>query len=116
MSTIEEQYTLHIAPDERDPRIQAALTELRTLILQTYPAATFETVRGDDPTGIYLIPTVDVEDLDEVASDFTDRLVDMQVEEALPIYVVPELPAERAAVLRRQNVPLSEETLKALME
>jgi hypothetical protein len=40
MSTDAYVYT-PIAPDERDPRIQAALAELRGLILGRYPTATF---------------------------------------------------------------------------
>jgi hypothetical protein len=84
-----------VAPDLTDPRIQAALAELRETILRHFPEATFSVTLGEDPVGIYLNPVVDVEDLDEVADVFTDRLVDMQVEEGLPIYVIPLPPPER---------------------
>jgi hypothetical protein len=40
---------------------------------------------------------VDAEDMDEVESAFVDRLVDLQVEAALPIYVVPVRPPNRVA-------------------
>lgn len=79
-----------IEPNENDPRIQAALAELRALILRHFPDTTFIVHRGEEPVvGIYLRPIVDVEDLDEVGELVTPRLVDMQVEEGLPIYVFP---------------------------
>lgn len=102
MSGDECAYT-PIAPDERDPRIRAALTELRGLIAAAYPAATFAVYRGEDPDGIYLKATVDVADLDEVADTFMDRLVALQVEGGLPVYVALDWPDERVrAQLRRQ--------------
>lgn len=92
-----------VAADENDPRIRAALIELRELIAARYPEATFDVVRGEDPAGIYLLPIVDVEDLDEVAAVFMPRLVDLQVDGGLPVYVLPDWPAERVrAHLRRQ--------------
>lgn len=107
MST--DVYEYHpIASDERDPRIQAALAELREMILRRYPAATFTVTHGEDPEGIYLKPIVDVEDLDEVADVFTDRLIDMQVEEGLPIYVVPVWPIERVRAHLRPTPPIAE--------
>ncbi|HET8629111.1 MAG TPA: hypothetical protein VFL91_16940 [Thermomicrobiales bacterium] len=102
MSTDEFEYR-PIAPDPADPRIQAALTELRELILRRFPTATFTVYRGEDPGGIYLTPIVDVEDLDEVAEVFTDRLLDIQIEEGLPVYVVPDLPLERALAQMRER-------------
>jgi len=91
-----------VPADASDPRIQAALDELRAMIPQRYPAANFTVTRGEDPEGVYLNPIVDVEDLDEVADVVTDRLVDMQVEEGLPIYVVPEWPTERLRAYLQQ--------------
>lgn len=114
MSTDEYVYA-PIAPDEHDPRIQAALAELRGMIAARYPAATFAVTHGEDPEGIYLRPTVDVEDLDEVADVFTDRLLDMQVEEGLPIYIFPDWPIERVrAQLRQQGKTPIETRLAAL--
>lgn len=94
-----------IAPDERDPRIQRALGELREIILRHNPAATFRVRLGEDPVGIYLIPTVDVEDLDHVADVFIDRLVDMPVEEGLPVDVFPDWPLERIREQQRRAAP-----------
>lgn len=69
------------------PRIAAALAELRQLITDRYPDATFEELSGTDPAGFYLAVTVEVEDTGEVFEVVADRLLDMQVEEALPIYL-----------------------------
>jgi len=38
---------------------------------------------------------VDLDDVDEVVEAFGERLLEMQVEERLPIYVIPLQPVER---------------------
>jgi len=65
------------------------------MITQQYPSATFEVTYGDDPDGVYLTPTVDVEDTEEVFDVVVDRLLEMQIDEALPVYVIPVRPLER---------------------
>jgi hypothetical protein len=96
-----------VAPDEADPRIQAALAELRGLIAARYPTATFAVYRGEDPEGLYLRATVDAADLDAVADTFMDRLIDLQVEGGLPVYVALDWPDERVrAQLRRPAPPI----------
>jgi hypothetical protein len=75
-----------------DPRLLAAVSELRELIAARYPEATFELTSGDDPPGLYLIPVVDVCDTDEVAEVVADRLLALQVDEELPVYVFPVRP------------------------
>lgn len=92
-----------VAPDESDPRLQAALAELRTLIAARYPDACFSTYRGEDPDGIYLKAIVDVEDLDDVTDLFMDRLVELQVEGGLPVYVALDWPLERVRDHLRQK-------------
>ncbi len=82
-------------PNETDPKIQRALSELQQLIRDRYPSASFAVYRGEDPAGIYLGATVDIEDTDEVVDVFIDRLLDLQVEEHLPVYVVTSRPVER---------------------
>jgi len=42
--------------------MQAARMELQGLIWQHYPDTTCQVLHGDDPTGIYVLATVDVED------------------------------------------------------
>jgi hypothetical protein len=87
-----------------DPRIQSALAELEGMIRDKYPTATFAVSIGDDPEGVYLTPTVEVDDTDEVFDVVVDRLLDMQVEEELPVYVFPVRSPERVAALRRDAV------------
>jgi hypothetical protein len=84
-------------PMESDPRVQAALLELQDRISGHYPTATFAVYRGEDPDGVYLRATVDVEDTDELLDVFIDRLVDLQVDEGLPVYVITTVPLERVA-------------------
>lgn len=86
-----------------DPRIQAALTELRELIRGRYPEASFSTYVGfgDDPNGVYLEAMLDVEDRIEASDVYIDRLVDLRVEEGLPVNVMLRRTPERnAAVIR----------------
>ncbi len=86
------------------PRLEEAIAELRELIASHYPDATFVVSEGDDPVGIYLTATVDVEDMGEVVDVFLDRMVDLQIDEELPIYVVPVRPLEHnLAILARQQ-------------
>ncbi len=85
------------------PRAQAALDELRAMIAAAFPKATFTVQTGHDPSGIYLVASVDIEDTDDVVDVIGDRLLEMQVDEGLPIYVVPLQPLERVmAEMRRQ--------------
>ena len=102
------------ASSESEPRLQAALEELRGIIGRHVPTATFTVTRGEDPTGIYLTPVVDVEDWDEVTDVFLDRLIELQVEEGLPVYVIPDQPPERAlARLCKQAARQAEALLPA---
>ena len=82
------------APIE-DPRLLIAASELRDMIAAKYPAATFEIERGDDPAGLYLIPIVDVVDTEDVADVVSERLLTLQVDEGLPVYVFPVRPLSR---------------------
>ena len=91
-----EQHTPH------EPRIEAAIAELAELVRRRYPEATFEVTQEEDPEGTYLTATVDVEDTDEVVDVFIDRMVDLQVKDGLPVYVIPVRPIERAAAAYEQ--------------
>jgi len=78
-------------------RTQAAVDELRALILATYPDARFAVGHGDDPPGVRLRAIVDVEDIDEVIDLVMDKLYEIQVERGLPVYIIPSRPPERLA-------------------
>jgi hypothetical protein len=88
--------------DREDPRLQSAIEELRGLILRRYPDATFSLSRGhDDPEIIHLNATVDVEDLDEIIDLVIERELELQVEQGLPIHVIPTRPLERVLAMRQ---------------
>ncbi len=80
---------------EHDPGVKQALGELKAMISERYPNASFEVSLGEDPEGVYLTASVDVPDTTEVMGVVVDRLIDMQVEQGLPVYVVPVQPLER---------------------
>jgi hypothetical protein len=90
-----------------DSRTLCAIEELQRLILQHYPAATFEVQLGqDDPEAIHLVARVDLEDTDAVLDLVMDRMMEIQIEDEIPIFVIPTRPPERVqamlAAARRQ--------------
>ena len=82
--------------DTLTPRLQRAVDELQHLIRQVDPLATFQVVAGDDPTGTYVLATVDVEDTELVMDAYMDRLLTLQIDEGLPLYVLPLRPHTQA--------------------
>ncbi len=93
-------------PTVDDPRMQRALQEMQDLIRGRYPEATFAVTHGEDPEGVWLNATVDVEDPDEVTDLVIERMLALQLDEELPLFVLPLLPAERVAEMLRAR-PLS---------
>jgi hypothetical protein len=90
--------------------MQRAINELKEVISKRFPKASFVVEEGFDPTGIYLVTTVDIADTDEVIDVIGDRLVELQVDEGLPLYVTVLRPIQRVvAQLREQEqaTPLS---------
>ncbi len=87
-----------------NPNVLGALSELQETIRERWPEAEFRVSEGDDPRGIYLDAIVDIDDPDEVMDLVVDRLLDMQVEEGLPVHVVPLRPLERALAMTRTQV------------
>lgn len=81
----------------QDPQIREALAELEHLIQQHYPDAAFETLYRDDPSGVRLRVTVDTDDVDSILDIVIDKLYQLQVEQELPIYILPVPPAARVA-------------------
>ena len=75
--------------------MQAAIEKLQRLIQRHYPEATFQVEPGDDPTGMYVLAMVDVEDTDVVVEVYIDRLIELQIDEGLAVYVVPVRPLAR---------------------
>src|SRR5437762_1837286 len=89
----------------QDPRMREAATELQELIARQFPKATFDLVTGQDPEGVYLTAIVDTDDLTSVLGTVDERLVELQVDQGLPLYVVPVRPPERVMQDLRQPQP-----------
>lgn len=94
-----------------DARAQCAVEELQSLILQQYPAATFALQQGqDDPEAIHLLVTVDLEDTDAVLDLVLERMMDLQIEQRVPVFVIPVRPPERVSAMheaaRTRHIPL----------
>jgi hypothetical protein len=85
------------------PRMEDAVHELQSLIAARFPTASFVVEEGFDPEGIYLVTTVDIPDTDEVIAVVGDRLLALQVDEGLPIYVTPLRPLECVVAELRQR-------------
>lgn len=94
---------------ERLPKLdeptRSGLGELKGIIAQRYPTATFDVAWGDDPEGVYLRAAVDVEDVDEVLDLVLDRLFHFQVEQGLPVYMLPIQPVERVLQVMQTERP-----------
>lgn len=95
-------------------RLDSAIEEIKALVLARYPDATFELGLGGDPEGTWMTVTVDVDDTDEVFDVVVDRLVDMQVEEGIPLYVIPVRPIERIMADLNTPDPVWKRSLEAL--
>ncbi len=89
--------------NQNDSGIKHAVAELQAMIVARYPEATFAVWEGEDPLGTYLTATVDVPDTDEVTDLIIERLIAMQVEEELPVYVIPIRPIARIQAAQRQR-------------
>jgi hypothetical protein len=83
--------------------MEAAIEEMKALISSRYPTTTYTVYEWDDPEGIFLSAVVDTEDLEAVTDLFRDRELDLQIEEDLPLFVIPErTPEKHAALLARE--------------
>lgn len=88
-----------------DPRMECAVSELAGRISDKYPGASFALQQGiDDPEQTWLVATVDIEDPDEVVDLVIDRLLVLQIDEQVPLHVLPVHTPERVAqTLRHQH-------------
>jgi hypothetical protein len=84
-------------------RMQEVVKELKRLITAHFPQADFVVEEGFDPEGIYLVTTVDITDTDDVIAIVGDRLVELQVDEGLSIYVTPLRPIEQVITELRKR-------------
>lgn len=77
------------------PLMEEAIMEMKERITSRFPTTTFEQYQGEDPVGIYLIAIVDTDDLEDVTKLYMSRMVDLQVDVGLPLFVIPERTPER---------------------
>jgi hypothetical protein len=56
------------------------------------PSLTNITLRSKLAWGTYLIVRIDVEDPDEVVDVYAEKLLSLQVDEELPLYIIPVRP------------------------
>jgi hypothetical protein len=88
----------------------SAIDELITTVRTHYPDAQFEVMRGlDEPESIRLtttvdIDTVDIDETEDIVDLVIDRLLELQIEERLPIHVIPLRPVERATASAQSAV------------
>ncbi len=86
------------------PRMQQAVEELKGLVLERYPGATFRVAHSpEEPRIVHLWTTVDVEDTDEIMDVVIDRVTRLQTDEGLPIHVIPVRPRERVLAALRAS-------------
>ena len=78
-----------------DHRIAAALAELQELIQGQYPDAAFQVSEREDPPGVYLKVIVDLDDTEPVVDLVIERMLELQIDEGLPVWVLPVRPLER---------------------
>lgn len=88
-----------------DPKVRRAIEELEGTIVKYHPTASFEISRSpDEPRSIHLNAIVDVEDTDKVLDLVIDRVVELQVEERIPVHVIPiRTPARVVAAMEAQS-------------
>ena len=87
-----------------NPRVLAALSELKGVILHHHPSASFMVSRGnDEPSNIHLHAVIDSDDPDEVLDLLGDRLVELQTDERIPVYVIPLRTPERILAAMRER-------------
>jgi hypothetical protein len=86
------------------PEMEAGIEEMKRVISACFPDATFEVDYGEEPAvGVYLFATFDHEHMGEALDCFIDRLVDLQVDEGLRLYVTPVRPAPRSREMTRRQ-------------
>jgi hypothetical protein len=91
-----------------DARTQAAIDELTAMVREHYPTAAFAVGPSEEDQAVtHITATVDVDDPDEVVDLVIDRMLELQIEEGLPVHLIPVRTPERVqALLQRQRRPI----------
>ena len=84
-----------------DPKILAAIDELESIVRNRYPDTQFAVATApDEPESILVWATVDVDDPDEVVDLVLDRMLELQIDEGIPVHLVPVRTPERVLASR----------------
>jgi len=84
-----------------EPKLQAAVDELASMIAEHYPGAAFQVSRHADEAGTVLLDAiVDVDDTEPVNELIFERMEQLRLDEGVPILVIPLRTPERVARLR----------------
>ncbi len=87
-----------------DPRRQQAVQELTQLVQAHFPLTDVMVVPGDDnPKATHVFATVDIDDPDEVADLVMERMLELQLDEGIPVYLIPIRTPERVAALAKRR-------------
>lgn len=92
-------------PDATSP-IDDALDELRGIIADRYPEATFNVRRGEEPEACWLVATVSVENRYDVIDLVLNRLVALRGENGIPVFVDVIRTSERETTRLAASHPL----------
>jgi hypothetical protein len=85
-----------------DPARQKAVTERTSMVQQRYPTASFAVGPGEgDPVVTHITTTVDIDDAGEVVDLVIDRMLELQIDEGVPVYAIPIRTPERVVALRQ---------------
>lgn len=83
---------------------QQAIAELIGMIKERYPTASFSIAPGeDDPRGTHILAVVDTDDPDDATELTIQRELALQIDEGVPVYVIPIRTPERVEALMRQR-------------
>ncbi|MGI8968819.1 MAG: hypothetical protein ACR2GA_06920 [Chloroflexota bacterium] len=87
-----------------DPSRQQAVEELTKLVGAHFSLRDVAVVPGEDnPDATHVIATVDIDDPDEVADLVMERMLEIQLDEGIPVYVIPIRTPERVTKLLQQQ-------------
>ena len=86
---------------ELSPEMQNAIDEVTAIISASYPTTTFVTEPGVEPDSVFVQAFVDAIEPDDVMDLYISRLVTIQVEEGIPLYVFARRTPERLLEYRQ---------------
>ena len=81
--------------------MQEAIDEVTALISAAYPTTTYVIEPGVDPGSVFVQAYVDAIEPDDVMDLYIGRLVTIQVEEGIPLYVFARRTPERLQEYRK---------------